>query len=107
MKPFLTGSRAYGTPRPDSDVDIVVLIDDRDGEPDDELFHNLATAGHCDEIKEYCETSACVRFGKLNIIIARCPEQYEAWRKGTEECASRKPVTRDEAIEAMKRNGVV
>lgn len=27
---FVTGSRAYGLPRPDSDLDLVVLVDQRD-----------------------------------------------------------------------------
>ena len=94
---FLTGSRAYGTPREDSDIDLVVLVDEM------ELIHLM----HLAELVESCECpasdagpdAASIRFGKLNLIAVTTEHHWEIWRNGTIDLIARKPVTRDEAVE--------
>ena len=104
MKCFLTGSRRYGMPRDDSDVDMVIFCDDANDAEDGRLF--AALRDHATEIKEYGEESACLRYARLNLIITRCPEQWKAWRDGTIDCDTRAPVTREVAVETMKKMGV-
>jgi len=89
MRAFITGSRVYGTPREDSDLDLVVLCDDQAHE----LLHLHGADG---------ALYAPVRFANLNIIVLRDPAQFEAWRKTTENLKARAPVTREEACEAIK-----
>lgn len=86
---FLTGSRVYGKPRKNSDIDLVVQCDDQ---TKDVLF-NLS------------EKAGCV-FGKLNLILVDA-EQYGCWLKGTEKCiATGRQLNREEAVEIMIAAGV-
>lgn len=82
---ILGGSRAYGTPREDSDVDLVIQLS-----IEDEILLREGLG-----LKE----TGSIRIGNLNIIVARTDEQYELWRSGIEILKSRAPVTRQEAIE--------
>lgn len=106
MKCFLTGSRRYGTPRDDSDVDMVIFCDDAGGGNNEDSLLFVALRDHADEIKEYHEDSACLRYGRLNLIITRREDQYRAWRDGTMECIVHAPVTRKEAVATMRAKGV-
>lgn len=93
MTAFLTGSRAYGTPRPDSDVDLCVLLSH------DELEALALQAPQSNgEPASGDENDASLRFGRLNIIAMTDPSRFEAWKEATAELVARKPVTRDEAI---------
>jgi hypothetical protein len=114
----LTGSRAYGHPRPDSDIDLVILVD----EP--ALAALEATQDRVDDEagtltrKHYVTQdyglsyegrgrSASLRFGRLNLIATTNPDLYAAWKEGTEELVSRaatekRPVERPEAVAAIK-----
>ena len=103
MKCFLTGSRCYGIPRDDSDVDIVISVDENDCR-DRDMFKEIRNLA--DEIKEYSELSASFRFGSLNLIVTRDAHQYAAWLEGTAELRGRRPVDRETAVETMKRHGV-
>ena len=101
MHSFITGSRAYGTPRPDSDIDLVVLVS-----PDDlaklvELSDKQSDFGHPGG--EHYEDGCFLRFGPLNLICVTDQTHFETWKKGTDELIAKKPVTRDEAIETLKR----
>jgi predicted nucleotidyltransferase len=92
--PFLSGSRAYGTPREDSDVDVVMLVNHRLGS----MLCAMSDEG-----------PSC-RFGKLNLVLFGADSDegvylFHDWRKTTEELILRKPVTRDEAIEAFQKAG--
>jgi hypothetical protein len=92
--PFLSGSRAYGVPREDSDVDIVMLLPHRVGS----VLRAMSD-----------EVPSC-RFGKLNLILFSADSDegvyfFHDWRKTTEELVLRKPVTRDEAIKAFQKAG--
>lgn len=87
---FITGSRAYGTPTKDSDVDIVILADS-DAES---LLWNLS------------ESSDKILLGRANIIACETEERFDLWKRGTDELIARRPVTRSEAIEHFTRIGM-
>jgi predicted nucleotidyltransferase len=95
MRSFLTGSRVYGTPRQDSDIDLVVLVSEGD---------LIALSKLADELKDlespggaYYEDGTSLRFGKLNLLCVTEEKHFDVWRKGTEELMLIAPVTREHA----------
>lgn len=90
---FLTGSRAYGEPRADSDVDLAVLVTYR------ELQALLAAADCRDGEYQAC---TALRFGKLNLLCFVSDAHFRTWRQGTHELIARAPVTRAQAIEHLE-----
>lgn len=96
MNAFLTGSRAYGTPRPDSDVDLCVLLSHDDLEA---LALQAPQANG--EPASGDENDASLRFGRLNVIAMTDPGRFGAWKEATAELVSRRPVTRDQAIKLI------
>lgn len=68
MHAFLTGSRAHGTSKPDSDIDLVIF-------GDKELQNVLCLLSDTGKLP--------IKFGRLNIIIATTPEEWAAWKLGT------------------------
>lgn len=90
MHSFITGSHAYGTPRPDSDIDLVVLVDDETG-------YTLAQLSD--------EGQSPIRFGSLNLILVFSEKEFFAWQGATEDLVNRKKqgekITRDEAIRVI------
>ena len=102
MQPFITGSRAYGTPKEESDIDIVLLVEsdviqelqEMCDQPDDfETYLGIDTGG---------DITTSIRFGKLNMILHTRPEKYNAWKEATDELIQRKPVARDEAVKCIQ-----
>jgi len=96
LNSFLTGSHAYGTPNEKSDVDMVVLVTEKERNI---LLANTDTGG------------SKIMFGKLNLIILSKDvpaevEQFLLWKKGTEDLIARRPVTRDFAIQYLDEIGV-
>jgi hypothetical protein len=94
MRSFLTGSRVYGTPREDSDIDLVIQlpIDDQN-----KLIEIGDEAGiQLDD--EYPQ----VRFGKLQIIMVTTDWEFAAWKHATQNLIKQAPVTREKAIETIK-----
>lgn len=89
MKAFITGSHAYGTPTPDSDVDMVVMIDPG-------IVHLLAGIGQAGSFTE--DGTIAIRFGKLDLICCTKEETYAEWVTGTTLLRQRLPVTREEAV---------
>ena len=85
MTPFITGSRAYGYPTPDSDIDLVLPVLD---EQESDLLLHLSDKSKCP-----------IKYNKLNLIICTLPGQYELWKNGTEYLKSIAPVTREFAID--------
>ncbi len=87
MNAFLTGSRAYGTPREDSDIDICVLLDD--WIPELEKFYEEDGSGGEDGVSFKLP-------GGVNIIAFSKKEEhvFRAWHAATQELKERKPVTR-------------
>jgi len=88
---FLTGSHAYGKPRLDSDVDLVVYM------PDTQAAELLDVLGVVNSNSDYDATGYQFRAGQLNVIICTSEADYWAWRSGTEDLKARAPVTRPEA----------
>lgn len=100
---FLCGSRAYGSPRDDSDTDVVVLV--TESQVDDLI--ELADAEDEDSPDENCETydgstAFSLRFGSLNLICFTEPDVFNAWKSATESLIEKRPVTREQAVEAIQ-----
>lgn len=81
---FMTGSRAYGTPTEQSDVDLVVLMP-REAE--------LALRGAL-ELPDY----GPIRCGKLNPIVCNSEAQFAGWRYATDALIQQAPQNRIAAI---------
>ena len=100
FKAFLTGSRAYGTPRPDSDVDIVMRMPQ-------ETVDILLSAIPAEKVRKYpANDSVSLWFDNLNLICLTTDKAFETWIEGTACLMVRKPVTRDEAIEEFNKRGI-
>lgn len=92
LSAFVTGSQVYGTPRPDSDIDIKVFMFPR-SQADINLLGSLAD--------EYVAEYNLVRFGKLHMQLITDPIEFTAWREATERLRSMKPVTNREATDLI------
>jgi predicted nucleotidyltransferase len=91
MNAFLTGSRAYGTPREDSDVDVVILVS-----PEAEnVLLGLGASGNG------------IRFGQLNLIICTEASRFDRWAEVTSQLVSRRPVSREDAIAEFNAAGLM
>lgn len=100
MTAFLTGSQVYGTPTPESDIDLVVFVSPVDlaliiqayrqaaGEP--------ATANYDGAV------TASLKFGKLNLLLETRADRVAIWQLGTSELKAKSPVVRDVAVETFK-----
>ena len=86
---LLSGSHAYGTPHPDSDVDLVVYLS-----PDDarKLIDNA------DSVVFHSPGYRSCRYGKLNLMVCIDDKHYEVWKDGIGELKLNAPVTREFAI---------
>ena len=87
MYSFITGSWAYGEPRPDSDIDLVIMCGTLEA----------------DILRSASEDDASVRYGNLNLIVCDTEEEWNLWKKGTEMLAARRPVKRKEAIQLFSQ----
>ena len=90
MRAYITGSRAYGTPREDSDIDLVIACGSND------LFELWESVDH-----------VRLMFGKLNLVAFNVdvPEEaarYERWLAVHKSLVARKPVTKEQAIAAFR-----
>lgn len=86
----LTGSRVYGTPRVDSDVDLCVLLPPEDARiigAEADVPHQL----------EDDQLSFPVRYGKLNLLVCVDEFTFMQWERVRSLLMIQKPVTRDEA----------
>lgn len=87
MNAFLTGSRVYGKVKPDSDIDLVVLLDHDSAE----IIRKLSD-----------DPIGPVRFGSLNLIICTDETMFMAWKLGTRRCLNlkaenKKPFSKEQA----------
>ena len=94
----LTGSRAYGTPRPDSDVDLVVLVD----RPTQAAMLKLFPPEDYDEAAYADCSGRTIRVGDLNLIMVTTEAELEVWRRGTEALKAEAPVTRARAVQVFE-----
>lgn len=93
MNAFITGSYAYGEPRPDSDLDLVVLCESP-------TANTLRESGG----------GVPTRYGMLNLIVCEDEDQFERWKRGTETLMERsytekRTIGRDEAVQYFKSIG--
>lgn len=91
---FITGSRAYGTPRDDSDIDLAIPLHEKD-------YRTLWAL---------TEGKNKLQFGKLNIVAFNMDDEKDAirffaWRRTNYELCSKKPVTKEEACLAFREAG--
>ena len=104
LRAFLTGSRVYGTPREDSDVDMVVFLSREEVVTLRGLGEQLEPAlGGYDVTTE----SFPLRFGRLNLLVCLTEAAYNTWRAGTDalvaQFAAGDTPTRDEAIAVFRK----
>ena len=92
--PFFTGSRVYGKPTDESDLDIVMLV----SELDREVLKEFGSLNRDHKVGE----DLSVRFGMLNVIIVINEQEYDAWRDATDNLFTMSvesgPVGRDEVV---------
>lgn len=102
MKAFITGSRAYGAPREDSDIDLVVLMDaDTAGELS-QLAANFA-ASPIAAASIATDRGLSLRFGRMNLIIETDDGSFQDWIDGTDELKAIMPVTHEKAVDVFDR----
>lgn len=104
LRSFITGSRAYGIPKKGSDVDLVVLVSYETLE----LLKTLAdrvveVTEQQDYDKTMLMTGASLCFGRLNLIVVTDPDLFHIWRDGTEFLKTKKPVTREKAVQYLTK----
>lgn len=95
-QPFLTGSRAYGTPRDNSDYDIVCLLDAERATALASVFPG----------RQISLTRDIRWIGPINLIVCTQREDYEQWKEVTDALIAMKPVTREAAIQAFNEAGL-
>lgn len=103
MRHFLTGSRVYGTPGPNSDTDMVILSLD----PEEVKTLESTCDTVCSDVR-YGDCELVIRrFGTLNLIICTSDKQYEAWEDATFEATELsknlgRGLTRSESIRVFQ-----
>lgn len=98
MKSFITGSRAYGKPCPDSDVDLVIRCD----EGLSEFLRSVCDISETRAEATYHGRPCQIRFGRLNIIDCNTDEEFAAWKLGTSRLEDKSPVTRATAVAFLR-----
>jgi hypothetical protein len=106
-KAFVTGSQAYGMPRPvtrweknPSDLDLVVMVSRSDLKTILDFYEatGVGPPGSWEPGRTGEPAQASLRFGMLNLIVCTREEDYEMWQTGTAALKDKKPVTRDFAV---------
>lgn len=102
MKVFLTGSRVYGSPREDSDLDIAVLCE----EASELTLLRLMSGKSPAQVKRKGRSGGpdndSLYFGKLNLICFTNKVEFEAWRRATDSLKMMGPVERQHAVDFLK-----
>jgi len=92
MRSFITGSRKYGKPRANSDIDLVIFLSEKD----------YGILRLCNDES----TNEIIRFANLNLIVCTSEKEFAAWKVGTERCVilkreNKKPTTKLRASKAI------
>lgn len=98
----LTGSRVYGTPKEDSDVDMILRVTRAEGTILEEVSGAYRNPDYPDT-----KDARPIRFGKLNIILCYTDAAYEGWLKARQLCMENRKLlgrqlTREEAVAIHK-----
>lgn len=92
MSAFITGSRAYGHPTVDSDLDLVVLM----SEEDCALLCRFSGV-QVGDVDGYPNNGYSIRVGGLNLLVVTDAVDYQNWVEGTQIIKARAPVLRSHA----------
>lgn len=89
MTAFLTGSRLYGQPTPESDVDLVIHMSPERAKKfmdalDPEMLPKHMTPE--DRARYGLGDQITFRFGKLNLILCLTLTRTDAWLDATQRC---------------------
>jgi hypothetical protein len=109
MRAFLTGSRVHGVPREDSDIDLVLLIEEHEAL----TLHDLLTEEMGDDLSADMGCPAAgyeglgkgvhIRIGKLNLICCWDEALFASWKLGTEALKQDRPHERARAVRLYRR----
>ena len=91
---FITGSRRYGSPKPTSDLDLVIRVTREEAEL-------IAAMAHAQN-RVYPQHRV-IRFGYMNLIVATTDRQWDAWYCGTRALYQKRPVDRATAVKTFRR----
>lgn len=97
MNAFLTGSQAYGTPRPDSDIDLAVLLNAETLT----MLGKLSGQFRGDTSRCPYHSGMSLRFGNLNLLCFDDKVEFQAWKDATTRLIARMPVTREQAVQEI------
>ena len=109
LKAFITGSHAYGTPKKNSDIDLVVFISEEDLKALEKFAASVANLSSDREIEgtlrlqevrdDYVGSGGTsFRFGGLNLLCVTDPIRYGVWLVGTALLKTQAPVDRETAV---------
>lgn len=96
MHSFLTGSRVYGKPRPDSDIDLCTLVSYRD-------MREIMSATQHDHTGSAMPHSISLKFGQLNLILTCDPRCFAEWQMATRDLWDARPVSLEDAIKHFQK----
>ncbi len=99
MTAIVTGSRVYGYPTEESDLDVVVLLSAADV---DRVVTALGLVVPKDQDDNAYPTLQ-FKQGKLNLIMETDPDRFEIWSRGTQTLKAMAPVKRDQAVALFKQ----
>lgn len=107
MNALLTGSRVYGVPREDSDVDLVLLVSETELnilKTAADTVNVQSTGGSAEESPAIVAT---LRIGRLNILACATQWQFDLWVKGTKHLLEENTITgqfrsRERAVEVFQ-----
>lgn len=100
MTAFVTGSRAYGKAKTDSDLDLVTFVSVDDLEKLKKFYRDLGVPVVDNHYEQ--DTGAAFVFGKLNLLCFTREAEFDAWEKATAELVKQRPVTRQQAVFCIK-----
>lgn len=92
---FLTGSRVYGEPSVDSDLDVVVFVDPR-------TLAVLSTILGAQEFRPYDRRAKRCKIGGLDLILTSDFGFFEDWKMTTQVLQAVAPVSKEQAIAVKK-----
>lgn len=98
QRPFITGSRAYGSPSEDSDLDIVIRCDRYIAAVVESLIGRSTS--------DYDHESVSVQCGQVNLHLCTTDREYDRWKLGTRSCEVVAPVDRETAKKLLRVAGV-
>lgn len=101
---FITGSRIYGEPNNDSDIDVVIKLNITDT---DKIIRVLTSAGQkvTENRGDYAGQTS-IKIGALNLLVCHSDKTFFAWSTGTEmlkreRTIAGRPLSRERAIEVF------